>query len=591
METPQPFETRKLAAILIADIVGFSRLISADETDTLSRVRALQNDVFAPTITANQGRVVKKTGDGVLAEFRSVVEAARCALALQDKITTDNIDVSKDKQIGLRVGLHLGDVVEEADGDLMGDGVNIAARLEGLAPTGGICLSEDAFRQVRGRLDLDAIDMGEQELKNIAEPMRVFCIGGDVTSASSSLHGLEQAFTKPSIAVLPFTNMSGDPDQEYFVDGMVEDIITALSRFDELAVIARNSTFVYKGKAVEIRQVGRDLGVRYVLEGSVRKAGQRLRITGQLIDAATGAHLWAEKFDGQLEDVFDLQDQITTNVVGELEPNIRKSEIARVRRTPAANLGAYDLLLRALPKLYAVRPEENRKALEMLEQALELDPDYGAALGHAGWALVQRLTRGWPAYCNDDRARAVSWAYRALAAGPDESRAQVLGGFVLTMLREDYEAGLSAVRRSLAINPGSSHVMALAGSALTFGGAFDEGRIILEKSIALSRNDPTVFAALSVVAVANLFTGNMEAAIVFANESLTVNPNWDSPRWVLITAYVETNRIEKARSVAATLLEANPGARASVYEQALPLRNPEHRAKVARSLMEAGIPT
>lgn len=325
-------EHRKLAAILIADIVGYSRLTGAEEERTLDRVRAIQSDVVNPSIAAHYGRLVKRTGDGFLTEFRSVVEAVRCAIEIQSIMWERNTGIADDQRIDFRMGVHLGDVVEESDGDLMGDGVNVAARLEGLAESGAICLSEDAYRQVRSRLELSVSDLGEVRLKNIPDPMRVYALRVGEAVAPQVSEPAPSVTEKPSIAVLPFTNMSGDPEQEYFVDGMVEDIITALSRFDELFVIARNSTFVYKGRAVEIRQVGRDLGVRYVLEGSVRKAGDRVRITGQLIDAATGAHLWADKFDGRLEDVFDLQDQITASVVGELEPTMRKAEIARARR-------------------------------------------------------------------------------------------------------------------------------------------------------------------------------------------------------------------------------------------------------------------
>lgn len=591
MTPPEITAHRKLAAILVADIVGFSRLMSVDEDDTLVRVRAIQNDVVSPTVVAHQGRVAKRTGDGVLAEFRSVVTAVRCALALQDTMVQRNAGVPGDRRIEFRIAVHLGDVVEESDGDLMGDGVNIAARLEALAPTGGICLSEDAYRQVRGRLDLDVVDRGETHLKNIADPIRIYTIGGAAHGIAETWAPSTQiAAEKPSIAVLPFSNMSGDPEQEYFVDGMVEDIITALSRFDELAVIARNSTFVYKGRAVEIRQVGRDLGVRYVLEGSVRRAGNRLRITGQLIDAATGAHLWADRFDGRLEDVFDLQDQITASVVGELEPNMRKAEIERARRKPAAHLGAYDFYLQALPHVYAVLPDRNRQALELLERAMELDPKYAPALAHGGWCLVQRITRGWPDYSEDDRALAISLARRALAAGSDDAKAVVLGGFVLSMLRADYAAGLDAVRRAVDINPGSGFVAAMAGSALVFGDEIAEGLPLVERGIALSRNDPNLFAQLSVAAAGRLFAGQPEQAIALAARSNALNPDWDSARWVLIVAYTETGQFDEARATARALMEVNPGARASTYERALPMRNPEQRAKVAQSLINAGIP-
>ncbi len=319
-------ETRKLAAILAADVVGYSRLAGADEERTLARLRALRSDLIDPTIAVHKGRIIKRTGDGALVEFRSVVDAVRCAIEVQNGMVERNAGLPEDRRIEFRIGVHLGDVVEEADGDLMGDGVNIAARLEGIAKPGTICLSEDAYRQVKGRLDFAVSDLGPTQLKNIAEPIRVYSLQVGVAAQPKPPAAPEPAPwlalpDKPSIAVLPFQNMSGDTEQEYFVDGMVEDITTGLSRIKWLFVIARNSSFTYKGKAVDVRQVGRELGVRYVLEGGVRKAGNRMRITAQLIEAETGAHLWADKFDGALEDVFDLQDRITDSVVGIIEPS------------------------------------------------------------------------------------------------------------------------------------------------------------------------------------------------------------------------------------------------------------------------------
>src|SRR5262245_9827258 len=319
-------ESRKLAAILAADVVGFSRLAGADEDRTLARLRALRSDLIDPTIAVHNGRVVKRTGDGALVEFRSVVDAVRCGIEIQNSMIERNAGLPPERRIEFRIGIHLGDIVEESDGDLMGDGVNIAARLEGVAQPGSICLSVDAYLQVKSRLDVAISDLGETRLKNIAEPMRIYSLqfGGAVAAKVTASNGTATPQApglslpdKPSIAVLPFQNMSGDPEQEYFADGIVEDIITALSRFRQLFVIARNSSFVYKGQAVDVKQVSRDLGVRYVLEGSVRKVANRIRITAQLIDAPTGVHLWAERFDGGLEDIFDLQDRVTARVVGE----------------------------------------------------------------------------------------------------------------------------------------------------------------------------------------------------------------------------------------------------------------------------------
>ena len=330
-------ETRKLAAILVSDVVGYSRLTGADEDRILARLRTLRSDLIDPTIAVHHGRVVKRTGDGAIVEFRSVVDAVNCAIEVQRAMVERNAGVAPDKRIEFRIGIHLGDVVEESDGDLMGDGVNIAARLEGICDPGGIVLSGAAHEHARDRFKGAFVDLGEKALKNIARPIRVYGLTLG-RSDDKSDPGFQKPPSlslpdKPSIAVLPFQNMSGDPEQDYFADGMVEDIVTGLSRIKWLFVIARNSSFVYKGKAVDVRQVGRELGVRYVLEGGVRKAGNRLRVTAQLVEAESGAHLWADKFDGELKDIFELQDQITESVVGIVEPSVQKSEIERSRNS------------------------------------------------------------------------------------------------------------------------------------------------------------------------------------------------------------------------------------------------------------------
>ena len=364
---------RRLAAVLAADVAGYSRLMGADEEGTLARLKAVRKSVVDPAIAEHRGRIVKTTGDGLLVEFASAVDAVRCAVEIQASVARQNSEVSRQRRIEFRIGIHVGDIIID-DNDIFGDGVNIAARLEGIAESGGVCISDDAHRQIRGKVDIAFDDMGPQNLKNIAEPMRAWRARIDAELPSMGQVTTEQVDRagqvapghatpelpkpsarapqvlalpdKPSIAVLPFQNMSGDAEQEYFADGMAEDIITALSRFKSLFVIARNSSFTYKGKAVDIKQVGRDLGVRYVLEGSVRKAGNRVRITGQLIEAATDRHLWADKFDGALEDVFALQDQVTSSVVGLIAPTLELAEIERARQKPTDRLDSYDFFLR-----------------------------------------------------------------------------------------------------------------------------------------------------------------------------------------------------------------------------------------------------
>ncbi len=587
-------ENRKLAAILVADIVGFSRLTGADEDGMLARLRNLRSDVVDPTIAVHDGRVVKRTGDGALVEFRSVVQAVRCAVELQEIMAERNAGVSPERRIEFRIGVHLGDVVEEGDGDLMGDGVNIAARLEGVAEPGAICISEDAYRQVRSRLDLSVTDLGERSLKNIAEPMKVYALDvgapGGAPGGRPATPARPAPRDKPSIAVLPFANMSGDADQEYFVDGMVEDIITALSKFEQLFVIARNSSFVYKGRAVDITQVGRELGVRYVLEGSVRRAGDRVRITGQLINCGTGSHLWADRFDGRLEDVFDLQDQITANVIAAIEPTVRKAEIERARSKHPENMGAYDLFLQALPHVYQVQPEANLKALGFLMRAIELDPDYAPALAHAGWCLVQRITRPWDDYSADDPALAVSLARRALAAGGDDAQAVVLGGFTLVMLREDYLTGLGAVRRAVELNPGSGFVNAIAGCALVFGDDVDAGLKLLDRAMLLGPKDPSFFSHLLVASFGHLASRRPEQALDLALRSIALNSNWDSSYLALVAAYAFLDRPDDAKAAARKLLAIRPEASASRYDRVLPIRNETFRKRIIASLKQAGVP-
>ena len=360
---------RRLAAILAADVTGYSRLMGIDEEGTLAALKACRRELIDPKIVEHHGRIVKTTGDGALVEFASAVDALRCAMEIQRAMTQRSAEVPEDRRIEFRIGINVGDIIID-EGDIYGDGVNIAARLETLASPGAICLSDNAYQQIKGKLDFDITDMGEQQLKNIAQPTRVYGVRFGSTAARPVLALPD----KPSIAVLPFQNMSGDPEQEYFADGMVEDIITALSRIRWLFVIARNSSFTYKGRAVDVKQVGRELGVRYVLEGSVRKAANRVRITGQLIDAGTGAHLWADRFDGGLEDIFDLQDQVTTRVVGAIAPTLEQAEIERAKRKPTESLDAYDYFLRGMASVHRVDQGGQRRGAAAVLQGYGTRP-------------------------------------------------------------------------------------------------------------------------------------------------------------------------------------------------------------------------
>src|SRR5216117_891233 len=379
---------RRLAAILAADVAGSCRLIGIDEEGTLAQLKALRKTLFDPKIAEHRGRVVKNTGDGILVEFASVVDAVRCADEIQRSMAERNTDVPQDKRIEFRIGIHVGDIII-ADDDIFGDGVNIAVRLEGIAEPGGICISDDAHRQVRGKVQSTLEDMGSQSLKNIAEPMRAWRARTGKSSSPATKLPTETAQPlalpdKPSIVVLPFENMSGDPDQDYFADGMVDEITTALSRFKSLFMIARNSSFTYKGKVVDIKQVGRELGVRYVLEGSVRKAAGKVRITCQLIDAATGVHLWADQFEGDLGDIFALQDRMTESVVSVIAPKVLQTEIALAARRRPENLTAYDFYLRAMQQYYLTTREGLAEAMGLAHRALELDPRFGVVAALAG---------------------------------------------------------------------------------------------------------------------------------------------------------------------------------------------------------------
>ena len=400
-------ETRKLAAILCSDVVGFSRLAGADEERILARLRALRSDLIDPTIAVHNGRVVKRTGDGSIVEFRSVVDAVRCAIEVQNAMVERNAGVPEDRRIIFRIGIHLGDVVEEADGDLMGDGVNIAARLEGVAQPGAICLSEDAYRQVKARLDLLVNDLGAMQLKNIAEPIRVYSV--QVGVAAQAMQAPTAPIPAPaapmrkapsdkaSIAVLPFTNMSGDPEQEYFSDGISEDIITDLSKLGGLMVISRNSSFTYKGRPIDVRTVGRDLGVRSVLEGSVRRAGVRVRITAQLVDAETGVQIWAERYDRDLSDLFKLQDEVTYQIVAALKVTLTPNEQARLGDGGTSSLEAYDHFLRGREFLYGEEKTlaKFEAAVDQFQHAIRIDPNYAQAYAGLGWAYVFDYMNRW----------------------------------------------------------------------------------------------------------------------------------------------------------------------------------------------------
>jgi adenylate cyclase len=453
---------RRLAAILAADVAGSCRLIGIDEEGALARLKALRKTLFDPKITDHRGRIVKNTGDGALVEFGSVVDAVRCAVEIQRGMAKHNIDVPQVKRIEFRIGIHVGDIIIE-DHDIFGDGVNIAVRLEGIAEPGGVSISDDAHRQIRGKVDITFENLGSQSLKNIAEPMRVWRVpNGLVAPPVPNSPPVDDVGPlalpdRPSIAVLPFQNMSGDPEQEYFADGIVDDITTALSRFKLVFVIARNSSFAYKGKAVDIKQIGRELGVRYVLEGSVRKAAGKVRITGQLIDATTGVHLWADRFEGDLSDIFALQDQMTEGVVSAIAPRMFQTEIdLAVRRSN--NLSAYDLCLRASSHSKSWTRGGLAEALRLASRALEIDPRCGFAATLAGNCHFGNVRQGWAADPKSEIAEGLRLLRLALSIDGKDYMALSLLGRETALLSGDFDTAREMVDRAVALNPNSASV-------------------------------------------------------------------------------------------------------------------------------------
>jgi adenylate cyclase len=549
-------ETRKLAAILAADVVGYSRLASVDEDRILARLRALRSDLVDPTIAVHNGRVVKRTGDGSIVEFRSVVDAVRCAIEVQNAMVERNAGVPDDRRIVFRIGIHLGDVVEEADGDLMGDGVNIAARLEGVANPGAISLSEDAYRQVKGRLDLAVTDLGPTQLKNIAEPIRVYSLQVGVPAPAKPIAPVQPAAPerpsahlalpdKPSIAVLPFTNMSGDPEQDYFADGMADDIITALSRFKSLFVIARNSSFTYKGRAVDIKQVGHELGVRYVLEGSVRKASGHVRITGQLIEAATGTHLWADKFDGDLEDVFQLQDRVTASVVGTIAPYIERAEIERSTQKPAQHLVAYDYFLRGLEKQYIPRQSTFAEAEDLFRKAIVLDERFAQPYAALALSRAVRRTYLWPISAAEVE-EGVRLGEKAVALDRDDAFVLARAGYAYAMLGRDFETGRALFEDALRRNPNQAIAWTWDGWAKVWFGEHERSLESFQTSMRLSPLEPFSFVAPCGMAAALFLLGRHKESWDWVQRASRIYPDFTATKRVETACLVALGKTEEA---------------------------------------------
>ena len=577
--------TRHLAAILAADVAGYSRLMGADEEGTLERLKALRHELFDPKIAEHRGRIVKTTGDGMLVEFASVVDAVRCAVAVQQTMPERNTGIGADSRIELRIGINLGDVIVEGD-DLYGDGVNIAARIEALADAGGVFVSNTVHDQVRDRLPFVFEDLGEQQVKNIERPVRVYRVGprpsrppaGETPAVQLTAAPVLPLPDKPSIAVMPFANMSGDPEQEYFADGMVEEIITALSRIRWLFVIARNSTFTYKGQAIDVKQVGGELGVRYVLEGSVRKAGGRVRITAQLLDAATGAHLWADRFDGALDDVFDLQDKVATSVAGVIEPALQTAETARSADRPTNDLTAYDLYLRAYAMTLsssALFPE----ALRLLEQAIERDPHYGPALARAALCCFRLVTDGRSDDPASDTRKGTDLARRALQVARDDPGALADAAAALAYFGEDIGAMMALVDRALALNPSFARGWYISGVIKLWAGQPDVAIEHVEASMRLSPRAP-VGPALGVIGGAHFFARRFTEAVPKLLLAIQEYSSYIQPYRYLAACYAHMGQFDDAQEIVARLRAISP----VVIPDVNYLRNAEQRERYLSGL-------
>jgi adenylate cyclase len=532
---------RRLAAILAADVVGYSALMQRAEEATYAEFERLKCEVIEPGLSRHDGRLIKTTGDGALAEFASPSAAVRCAVEIQEGIASGS------SSLKLRIGVNLGEVIVGADGDLFGDGINIAVRLEGGADPGGVLISEKVYSEVEGKLDVGFEDRGEQQLKNITKPVRAYAVrAGEHGVPTEGLSAAPRLPDKPSIAVLPFQNMSGDPEQEYFTDGMVEEIITALSRFKQLFVIARNSSFTYKGRAVDVKEVGRELGVRYVLEGSVRKAGGRVRITGQLIEAASGAYLWADRFDGTLEDVFDLQDKVTLQVVGAIAPSVERAEIERVRQKPLVNESAYDWYLRGFEQHNIRTPEAQTKALEMYQRAIKADPRFAAAYAAAIFPYITRNSHKWFSDPSE-LSEAVRLAHRALELDQDDPYVLAHVGYALATFGGEYERGRGLLEKAIRLNPNLSWAQCWCGFSRMWNGEYRESIANFETFIRLSPLEPYGYTGPLGLAVAYFFLDKPAECRKFAELAVRATPDAMISRQTEILSLVAVNRIDEAK--------------------------------------------
>jgi adenylate cyclase len=540
-------------------MVGYSRLIGLDDAGTLARLRTLRRNLIDPSISDHGGQVVQTGGDSLLVVFDSIDGAVRCAVKLQQEVPIHDADQPPDRAIRFRIGIEIGDAIPDGS-DLHGEAVNVAARLQAECPPGEICVSRSVRDHVHGRLSLGFRELGAVSLKNIARPIKAFLVGSDISETSKLAiprHDGPSLPDKPSIAVLPFTNFSNDPEQEYFADGMVEEIITALARIRWLFVIARNSTFTYKGRAVDLKQVGRELGVRYVLEGSVRKGGGRVRITAQLIEAEEGTHLWADRFDGPLEDVFEIQDNIASSVAGVIEPTLEAAEIKRSIARPTKSLTAYDLFLRALPDVGTYEWEPTKRALVLLRQAIEWDPSFGKAMACAGYCHGVLDAIGKVEDPEANRRIALDLARRALRTAGDDAMALACVAHVLGYFNEDIKDALAILDRSIAVNPNSFWAWRWSGFAHLYNGEPETAIKHFETSLRLSPLGAR-WAQTTGIGIGHMFCGRLEVAASFLQLAVQENPSYPLANRFLASCYAHLGRMDNARDVVSRLRAITP---------------------------------
>lgn len=579
---------RRLAAILAADVAGYSRLMGIDEGGTLEALKNLRKEVFAPLVAEHRGRIVKLMGDGALVEFGSVVDAVNCAIAVQERQAAREQEDAGGR-IALRIGVNLGDVLIEGS-DIYGDGVNVAARLQEISEPGGVMLSATAHEHAGSKVAALFADGGERSLKNITRPIRVYRWEGAMQVPSGQLPASANMALpdKPSIVVLPFDNLSGDPEREYFADGVVESITAALSRIRSFFVIARNSAFTYKGRARNVRDIGRELGVAYLLEGSVQPAGGRVRITVQLIDTATGAHLWAEKYDGVMDDIFELQDRITEQVAGAMQPSIRFAEIERSRRKPPQEMGAYDFTMRAMRHVWMLEKDEAAKALELLEKALAIDPDYPLALALSAWCWAQRSVYNWAGDIPAAKAKAIALAERAANLSSEDPLILAVLGAVHTFAR-NFGTARVLLERAVSLDPNSAWALSRIGWLEVYADRPELAHPYFERSIRLSPLDPMNFNNYVGIASACQVSGDNNGAAEMFLRALRERPNAFWLHRNLAPAFLAAGRIQEAQASIAALKQAYPDISIAKFREAMVFSSATIE-RVAADLGRLGIP-